>query len=130
SQTHAANWIRMLGPAATQRVAPIVGDVASLELIVNAMGTPVHAFGGLRDFHTPLVVRQGEVSPDATPAEFIRGYVGTWPRPHLLDRWLGPPAGPPDADGVTPSGGLFGLFQRRVDDFFLFSLNRGVLMEV
>jgi len=131
SQTRIAKWARMLGPAETTRVAPIEGDVASLEVSVDALGQPVRLFGGLRDFRTPLVVRQGEAKPAGTLGEFIRGYFGTWPRPLvLLDRFLGRPLGPPDADGITQNEGWFNFWQRRHDDFFLFSLQRDVLMEV
>jgi hypothetical protein len=130
SQTRLAPLARFLGPSASVRVAPIVGDVASIEFIVDALGQPVHLFGGLRDFRTPLVVRQGEVQADAPTSEFIRAYVGGFPRPHLLDRFLGRPRGPYDDHGITRTDGLFDLWLRRADDFFLFSFKRDVLMEV
>jgi hypothetical protein len=131
SQTNIAKWAKMLGPPEANRVAPIKGDVASLEVVADALGQSVHLFGGLRDFSTPLVVRQGEARPAASPSEFVRGYIGTWPRPlALLDTFLGRATGPPDAQGVSPNDNLFHLWQRRVDDFFLFSFHRDVLMEV
>jgi hypothetical protein len=130
SQTRLAPLARLLGPSASVRVAPIAGDVASIEFIVDALGQPVHLFGGLRDFRTPLVVRQGEVQADAPTSEFIRAYVGGFPRPHLLDRFLGGPTGPFDADGIARNNRLFDLWLRRADDFFLFSFKRDVLMEV
>ncbi len=46
-------------------------DVASLELSVDALGQPVRVFGGVRDFRTPLVVRQGEAKPAGAPEEFL-----------------------------------------------------------
>jgi hypothetical protein len=130
SQMPIARWPNMLGPAGSARVAPIEGDVASLELIVDALGEPVHLFGGLRDFRTPLVVRQGQVQADAATAEYMRAYVGGWPRPHLLDRFLGRPDGPYDDEGIARTRGLFDLWLRRADDFFLFSFKRDVLLEV
>ena len=130
SQTRLASLARMLGPSASVRVAPIAGDVASIEFIVDALGQPVHLFGGLRDFRTPLVVRQGEVQADAPTSEFIRAYVGGFPRPHLLDRFLGGPTGPFDNDGIARNNRLFDLWLRRADDFFLFSFKRDVLLEV
>jgi hypothetical protein len=130
SQSRLAPLARMLGPAADVRVAPIGGDVASIELIIDALGQPVHLFGGLRDFRTPLVVRQGEVQADAPPAEFIRAYVGGFPRPHLLDRVFGAPTGPFDDHGIARNDRLFDLWLRRADDFFLFSFKRDVLLEV
>jgi hypothetical protein len=131
SQTRIAKWARMLGPAEKTRVAPIAGDVASLELSVDALGQPVRVFGGLRDFRTPLVVREGEAKPAGAPEEYLRGYVGTWPRPLvLLDRFLGRPVGPPDADGISRREGWFSTWHEQHDDFFLFSLQRDVLAEV
>jgi hypothetical protein len=130
SQSRLASLARMLGPAAAVRVASIAGDVASIELVVDALGQPVHLFGGLRDFRTPLVVRQGEVQADARPAEYVRAYVGGFPRPHLLDRFLGGPTGPFDDQGIARNNRLFDLWLRRGDDFFLFSFKRDVLIEV
>jgi hypothetical protein len=130
SQMPVARWPNMLGPAANVRVAPIEGDVASLELIIDALGEPVHLFGGLRDFSSPLVVREGQVKADAPTSEYIRAYVGGWPRPHLIDRWLGRPAGAFDDQGIARTDGLFDLWLRRADDFFLFSFKRDVLVEV
>jgi hypothetical protein len=130
SQMPIARWPNMLGPAADVRVAPIAGDVASLELVVDALGQPMHLFGGLRDFRSPLVVREGQVQSDVPISEFLRGYIGGWPRPGILDRFLGRPAGPFDDDGIARTAGLFDLWLRRADDFFLFSFKRDVLLEV
>jgi len=131
SQTRIVKWARMLGPEDATRVAPITGDVASLELSVDALGQPVRLFGGLRDFRTPLVVRQGEVKPEGTPENYLRAYLGTWPRPLvLLDRFLGGAIGPLDGDGIARREGMFGLWERRQDDFFVFSFQRDVLLEV
>ena len=130
SQTRLAPWANMLGPPAPVRVAPIAGDVASAEIVVDALGQPVHLFGGLRDFRTPLIVRQGEVKAGAATAEYIRAYVGGYPRPHLLDRIFGAPTGPFDDRGIARNDRLFDLWLRRADDFFLFSFKRDVLLEV
>jgi hypothetical protein len=130
AQMPIGRWPNMLGPAATIQVAPIAGDVASLELVVDALGEPIHLFGGLRDFHSPLVVREGEVEAEARASEYVRAYVGSWPRPHLLDRFLGRADGPYDDEGIARTRGLFDLWLRRADDFFLFSFKRDVLLEV
>jgi hypothetical protein len=131
SQTRIVKWARMLGPEEKTRVAPIVGDVASLEVSVDALGQPVRLFGGVRDFRTPLVVRQGEVKPEGVPEDYLRAYIGTWPRPLvLLDRFLGRATGPPDGDGIARHEGWFNTWQQRHDDFFLFSFQRDVLVEV
>jgi hypothetical protein len=130
AQTRLGLLVNMLAPATVARVAPIEGDVASLEVVFGAAGQPVHLFAGLRDFRTPLVVRQGEVKSDAPASEFVRAYVGGWPRPHLLDRILGRPTGAFDDEGIARTNGLFDLWLRRADDFFLFSFKRDVLIEV
>jgi hypothetical protein len=131
SQMPLAKWPNMLGPAATNRVAPIKGDVASLEVVLDALGQPMHLFGGLRDFRSPLVVRQGEVASSSPMSEFIRGYIGAWPRPHIIDRFIRlPETAQLDADGIGRTAGLFNLWFRRADDFFLLSFGRDVLMEV
>jgi hypothetical protein len=130
SQMPLARWPNMLGPAATTRVAPIKGDVVSLEVVLDALGEPMHLFGGLRDFRTPLVVRQGEVTANQSPTEFIRAYIGGWPKPHLIDRFVRLPEGRLDADNIGRTGGLFDLWFRRADDFFLFSFKRDILQEV
>jgi hypothetical protein len=70
------------------------------------------------------------VEADAPAPEFIRAYVGGWPRPHLVDGILGRPAGPFDDQGIARTNGLFDLWLRRADDFFLFSFKRDVLLEV
>ncbi len=130
SQMPIAKWPNMLGPAATTRVAPIKGDVASLEVVLDALGQPIHLFGGLRDFRSPLVVRQGDVTSNQSPTEFIRAYIGGWPRPHLIDQFVRLPDGPLDADHIGRTSGLIGLWLRRADDFFVFSFMRDVLVEV
>jgi hypothetical protein len=130
SQMPIARWPDMLGPATPTRVAPIDGDVASLELVVDALGNPVHLFGGLRDFQSPLVVREGQVQADVPISEFLRAYVGSWPRPHLFDRFLGRPAEEFNNEGIARTNGLFDLWLRRADDFFLFSFQREILLDV
>jgi hypothetical protein len=132
SQMPLARWPNMLGPASTARVAPIKGDVVSLQFIIDALGEPVHLFGGLRDFRTPLIVRQGEAAASSPTTEFIRAYIGGFPRPHLIDRFVRIGDGGLDGDGLGRARGLglFDLWFRRADDFFLFSFKRDVLMEV
>lgn len=135
SQMPVAKWPAMLGEAQPNRVAPIAGDAVSLEIVLGALGDPVHLFGGIRDFNTPLMVRQGQVQTRTVFTDSIRAYVGGWPRPYLLDKFLGRPAGPLDAEGVARTGGvaglgLFDMWFRRADDFFLFSFKRDVLLEV
>ena len=133
STTNLAPWAKKLGPADALRVAPIVGDVASLEVVLDGMlggGEPFHLFGGLRDGQLPLGVRGGSLSLLGTISDSVEGYVGAWPKPQMLERLLGRPRGPYDADGFARTGGLFDLWCRRADDFLLFSFKRNVLVEV
>jgi hypothetical protein len=133
SQMPIAKWPAMLGDAQTNRVAPIAGDALALEVVLGGLGEPVHLFGGLRDANIPLIVRQGELEPRGSITDVIQAYVGGWPRPGLLDQFLGRPSGPLDAEGMARAGGIGGLFDlwfRRADDFFLFSFHRDVLLDV
>ncbi len=130
SQTRLVKWAGFLAPPQTMRVAPITGDIVSAEVNVAALGEPVHLFGGLRDFRPPMIVRQGEVAPEGTMSQFLRGYVGTWPKPHFFDHIFGSPTTPFDDQGIARNNRLFDLWLRRADDFFLFSFKRDVLMEV
>jgi hypothetical protein len=130
SQTNLVPFTNRLGPAPKLRVAPIGGDVASVELVLSGFGEPLHAFAGLRDFRTPFMVRQGEARPALEMSQFASGYLGVWPRLHLLDTFLGSPTGPFDQSGIARNNRLFDLWLRRADDFFLFAFQREVLMEV
>lgn len=131
SQTGMAKWARQLADDDGLRVAPIAGDVATLEVAIDAFGKPIHLFGGLRDFHTPLAVHQGQVTAGLAPAEYLRAYFGTWPQPlAILDALLGWPTGPVDEHGIARNDRLFDLSMRRVGDFFLFAFRHDVLLEV
>ena len=130
SQTNLVQFANRLGPLPRVRVAPIGGDIASIELVLSGFGDPLHAFAGLRDFRAPFMVRQGDVAPSTDWSQFLAGYIGVWPRLHLLDTFLGRPTSPFDANGIARSNRLFDLWMRRADDFFLFAFQRDVLMEV
>ncbi|MEX2317825.1 MAG: hypothetical protein WD669_11775 [Pirellulales bacterium] len=130
SQTNLVQFANRLGPAPRLRVAPIGGDVASIELVLSGFGEPLHAFAGLRDFRTPFMVRQGEARPALDWSQFASGYLGVWPRLHLLDTFLGSPTSAFDRNGIARNNRLFDLWLRRADDFFLFAFQREVLMEV
>jgi hypothetical protein len=130
SPTNLVQFANRLGPAPRLRVAPIGGDIASLELVLSGFGEPLHVFGGLRDFRTPFMVRQGEARPALELSQFLSGYIGVWPRLGLLDTFLGRPTTAFDANGIARNNRLFDLWLRRADDFFLFSFQRDVLMEV
>lgn len=133
STTNLASWAKKLGPASPVRVAPIAGDVASLEVVLDGLlggGEPFHVFGGLRDGVLPLGIRGGGLTFATSLTDAIEGYLGAWPRPHFLLQLLGRPRGPYDAEGFARTGGLFDLWTRRADDFLLFSFKRHVLVDV
>jgi hypothetical protein len=73
----------------------------------------------------------GEVQQQGSFGDYVRGYVGTWPRPFaLFDTFFGRPTTQFDNEGIARNDGLFDLWQRRLDDFFLFAFSRDVLLEV
>jgi len=122
-----------LGDPAEQRLQRVAGDVVSLEAVLDIkvplLGgekQPHHLFGGLRDFRSLLSVENGNVGPDAGPSEFVRGYVGAWPRPGLLELLSGssqPAGNQPEQVGEQ-------LWQAQQEDFLLISFNPEVVAEV
>lgn len=129
SATQLADWIKRLGPPSDLRVAPIAGDVASVEAVLGG-GQPFHAFAGLRDAPVPLEVSGGKLRVPMQLLQAVQAYVGAWPRPDFLGTLLGAPQGGFDPEGFARGRGLFDLWVRRADDFMLFSFKRQVLYEV
>ncbi|WP_442481524.1 hypothetical protein [Aeoliella sp. SH292] len=133
STTNLASWAKKLGPASNLRLAPIAGDLASANVVLDGVlggGEPFHLFGGIRDGVFPLTIAGGNVEVPLQLLSAIEGYVGTWPKPAFLERFLGRPAGPYDANGMARTTGLFDLWVRRADDFMLFSFKERVLFDV
>lgn len=131
--TNLASWAKKLGPPSDVRVAPIVGDIASLNMVLDGMlggGEPFHLFGGIRDGQLPLAVQGGSLSTVSAVTDAVQAYVGAWPKPQFLQRLLGRPRDPFDADGFARTSGVFDLWVRRADDFMLFSFKQQVLYEV
>ncbi|MBN1852767.1 MAG: hypothetical protein JW829_08580 [Pirellulales bacterium] len=135
-------FVDFLGPPTQLAKAPIPGDLASLEVVLSGRfisplkgqpPTPWHIFGALRDSHVPLEVRQGRLPTDIPTLETIRGYLGAWPRPGLFDTLFRVPGPVPfDEFGYAPAQSILGKdhWQRRFDDWFVFSFKRDVLEEV
>lgn len=130
-----------LGPATTIGIAPIEGDLISLQFIGSGgiaswlnkgqIKTPVHAFGAIRDFTPAFGVRNRVVFPGNRP-EIIRGYIGTSPKLSLLD-FLNPGEKKYDQNGYTvaPDSGLVPAYHfRKFDNWGVFSFKRDVLEEV
>jgi hypothetical protein len=141
SPVHEASYgmlARNLGPPTTTRLARIPGDVATLEAHVRVgaildPGAPKrvhHVFGSLRDFRSPLVVRQGDVRFAGAPAEFIRGYLGSSPPLRILDIFLPTEESAIDEDGFLPPRPPGDAWQRRWQEMAVFSFKRDVLESV
>ena len=122
-----------LGEPAENRLQSIEGDVVSLEAVLDipvpllgGENQPHHLFGGLRDFRSLLTVENGNVAPDARPKEFVRGYLGAWPRPGLLEMLTGPE--PPTGDQPERVGEE--LWQAQQEEFLLISFKSDVVEQV
>lgn len=122
-----------LGEPAVQRVPPVDGDLVHAEFVLDsplplsAGGEPHHLFLGVRDFRSPLVVERGRLAPGAPPAELVRMYVGAWPKPGGLLKFV---LGEPTARDVEPTPGPSDTWQARRDDFLLISFKPDVVQQV
>jgi hypothetical protein len=128
-----------LGQPASSRVRPVAGDLLAVDAVVDfpppwgtGDGSQQHLFGALRDFRSPLVVKQGNIRPATTPTELIRGYLGAWPKPGLL-AWLtgeqlAADGEPQPIDPQIPLGGE--IWQAKQDDFLLISFKPDVVQQV
>jgi hypothetical protein len=133
----------LLGPPTTSARAPIAGDVASLDVVMSGRLVaqltgqpvqPVHAFAALRDFRFPFTIQQGRVVPNNAPVNLARGYLGVYPKPNILDRFVGGPEelvfddegyAPPAEDAMIDD-----CWQRRFAEWGVISFQRDVLAEV
>jgi hypothetical protein len=122
-----------LGEPSEKHLRPVEGDVVSLEAVldisvplIGGEKQPHHLFGGLRDSRSILAIENGKVAPGAEPAEFVRGYVGAWPRPGLLQLLAG--SDPPDSDQPEQVGD--DLWQAQQEDFLLISFKSDVVDQV
>lgn len=123
-----------LGDPDENHLRPVEGDVVSCEAILD-MALPLgggelqmhHLFGGLRDFRSVLTVENGVVMPGEGPAEFVRGYLGAWPKPGLL-QWFTASSEPPDDGEPEPVGEK--MWRAQQDEFLLISFKPDVIEEV
>ena len=125
--------IDSLGEPLDEQLQPIAGNVGSLELsldlpvpLIGGENQPHMLFAGLRDFRSPLAVSQGQVVPGAERSELIRGYLGAWPRPGILQLLQGP-APPPSAE-PKPLGEQ--MWQAQAEQFLLISFKPEVIQQV
>jgi len=120
-----------LGEPSDQRLAPVEGDLIHAEFVLDAVlpigpAEPHHLFLGVRDFRAPLVVERGRLVAGAPPAELVRMYVGTWPKPGIVRLFLGEAP----AEGPEPAPGPRETWQAKRDDFLLISFKPQVVEEV
>jgi hypothetical protein len=134
-QTPYGELADLAGPATTRQVLPIPGDLVSLQAVVQidsllgGRGPVYHLFGGLRDQPIRYGVADNRVQPAGSLRDWVRGYIGAWPRPGLLEILTGGPPTRVDRDGYAPLPGELG-WQRRTGDFFVFSFRRDVIGEI
>jgi hypothetical protein len=126
--------IDSLGEPTDEQLAPVVGNIGSLEASLNlpvpligGENQPHLLFAGLRDYRSPLGVSQGRVVPGAARSELIRGYIGAWPRPGILQLLQGP-APPPPGRLPQPLDGQ--MWQAQAEEFLLISFKPDVIQQV
>ncbi|WP_218931934.1 hypothetical protein [Adhaeretor mobilis] len=122
-----------LGPPSEEAILPAHDDLANMEIVLEAAlpllgGDPElhHLFGGVRDFRSPLVVRKGTAAPIGSTSEMIRGYLGAWPKPGLLQLFTG--AQPRVREPAEELENAMWLGGR--DDFLLLSFKPEIVNEV
>lgn len=125
-----ATWI---GQPSETRLRPVAGDLISLEAVVEFPGSLAdssdveqHLFGALRDFRSPLTVKRGALRPGAPTPELVRGYVGAWPKPGLL-QWL---TGADATAGAEPQPAGADMWQAKRDDMLLISFKPDIVNQV
>jgi len=130
ARSHYTPFINFVGQPTRRALAPIRGDVVSLQVRTSgqgllglpASGTGNHLFLGIRDFRPPLLVKSNTVLPGVRTWELMRGYIGAWPRPGILGLLFG-------TDALAPGFGLQG-WQRAWEEFVLLSFKRDVVAAV
>ncbi len=127
------SWTKNLGEPNSERLAPVPDDVGSFEAVldipvplIGGEKQPHHLFGGLRDFRSPLTVGRGVIKPDAPTTELIRGYLGAWPRPGILEIF----GGRSPTTGVEPEQVGEQVWQAGRDEFLLLSFKPDVIEKV
>jgi len=123
----------MLGEPSDQQIQSVEGDVIAVQAVLDipvplsgGESQPHHLFGGLRDFRSPLAVQQGTLVPEGMPTEWVRGYLGAWPRAGLLEAILGPMR----PSGNEPEQVGQAMWQAKQDEFFLLSFKPEVIQQV
>jgi hypothetical protein len=121
-----------LGEPSDQRTAPVAGDMIHAEFVLDsplplAGSEPHHLVLGIRDFRSPLVAERGQLAPGAPPAELVRMYLATWPKPGgLIKLFLGDQL----AQGPEPVAGRQDTWQAAANEFLLISFKPDVVEQV
>jgi hypothetical protein len=127
------SWADNLGQPSDQQLAPVEGDVGAVEVVLD-IPVPLiggekqahHLFGALRDYRSPLAIRRDKLVPDAAMPELVRGYLGAWPRPGVLEL-LGAQTGVAEP-GPRQVGDQ--VWQEQRDPFLLLSFKPEVIEQV
>jgi hypothetical protein len=111
------------GPADSQRIAPVPGDLAAIDVVL----TNQRVFGGLKDFGPPQDIHFTRLLPLGRLREWLVGYIGNVGEMGVL-RFLNIGFPPPDPNGysVSPLGG----WRRIYDQYTVFSFQPQILAEV
>jgi hypothetical protein len=123
----------LLGPPTSERVAPVPGDIASVQavlqggLLMPSVG-PHHLFLGLQDTEPFFDTGGGRLLQTIRMIQTAPGYLGAWPKRGLLDLLPLGLVGQPDALGYTSLP--FGLWRRQQEGYSVLSFHRSVLNEV
>ncbi len=129
-------WMGLLGPPDSKRLRPLPGDLISIEAMVGNS----HVFAGLRDLNPLPAPWEGGLLHArtvggylaeyllSTPAEYLVGYIGGTRGGGPLDRWFGPPLGPPDPQGLSRAPG--GVWRLERDPYVLLSFHRNLLLSI
>jgi hypothetical protein len=100
-----------------------------IDSLLGGRGPVYHVFGGLRDQPIPFDVAGNRVQPVGGMRDWLRGYIGSWPRPGLLEILTGGPPTRVDANGYASLPGEVG-WSRTTDDFLLLSFRPDVIAEI
>ena len=132
-QVWAYSLLRMyLGPPTRSAVAPVPGDIASLQVadLRNIWRAPTgHLFAGMRDYAPEFTIANRHVNPHGTDHGFgdMPGYAGATP-PDDMMHWL---FGGEELkeDGYSQRGAR-GEWYRRLGDFGIASRSKELLEEI
>lgn len=135
SERHVQTLNQWLGPATTQRLAPIQGDTVSFEAVMRGgsffAGEEHHLFGALRDADPAIALDPSSgLIAQLIKAQLqgLQGYLGAWPNPGFLKFLGGLIESQPDPNGYSRA--LTGLWRRQFNGLTVFSFHPEILAMV